>query len=477
MANLRHSKQLYHFIFSSLISRTLFGPKCLIIRHFGFFLFLLYLASSNLTDMKIPASLYLCVICLLSGQALRAQNEGKVKVYGDVTTFLTYDSRDCYTAVSGLYNFAPKDVQFNEKDLTDIDLNDAPTVRMSTIATRLGVDWTGFRVNAFTLETKVEADFCSNLNGGALFRLRHAYARLATVASGACDFSALIGQTRHPMAIDFPDVLSLSLGAPFNPYNFSPQLTLDGLFFKQLGVTFSALWQMQYASSGPEGVTNKYMNYGTVPELYAGLSYRGKTVKVVAGTEMVSIKPRYRGEYSDQGFEIWMTDRITTYSGMLYAEFHTARFTAKAKTLLSQAGEHLGLMGGYAVDGFLENDSRTYIPYRTSSSWVNLSYGDKFKFSLFGGYLKNLGTQSAPFITGTYTYYSQDCWNINDMWRVVPSVSYSMLKNHLKIGLEVEVTSARYGDVLLKDYTTGLADIDTHWVRNDRVELVVSCKF
>ena len=421
-------------------------------------------------------TLWIAVLLAFAITPARAQNEssGKLTVYGNVTNFATYDSRSCFSAVSGIYNIAPKDVDYNE---IGSDMNDAPTVRFISVATRLGVDWNGFSVKDFDLDAKIEADFCSNVNGGAVFRLRDAYFKGGKRWNSGQSVSLLLGQTRHPMAKDFPNVLSLSLGAPFNAYNFSPQLTISGNFTKNIGATVSALWQMQYASTGPDGVSSDYMNYGSVPEIYAGLNINFHGLKVKLGGDMLSIKPRWKGNYPLTDIQLWVYDRITTFSAMAYAEYNTGLFSVKAKSIFSQAGEHLGLMSGYAVQNIVERVYRTYTPYQVSSSWVNFSYGNKLKLSLFGGYIQNLGTTKEVFNSTYYTYFANDAWNMNRMWRAVPTISYSMLKDHLVVGLECELTAAQYGDKISANESNGLADQNLRWVHNSRIELVVSCKF
>ena len=426
-----------------------------------------------MNKLKTACILPLLGITVLTAQA-QSESSGKLKVYGNVTNFATYDSRECFSAVSGIYNIGPKDVDINE---IGNDMNDSPTVRFISVATRLGVDWNGFSINGYDLDAKVEADFCSNVNGGAVLRLRDAYFKGGRKWSDSFGASLLLGQTRHPMAKDFPSVLSLSLGAPFNAYNFSPQLTLDGKFTKNVGATLSALWQMQYASTGPDGVSNNYMNYGSVPEMYLGLNLNFGGMKFKLGGDLLSIKPRWKGNYPLTDIQLWVYDRITTFSAMAYAEYSEGLFNFKAKSIFSQAGEHLGLMSGYAVHEIIDNIYRSYTPYQVSSSWVNASYGSRLKVSLFGGYIKNFGTAAEVYNSTYYTYFASDAWNLNRMWRAVPSVSYSMLKDHLMIGLEYELTAAQYGDKISANPLTGLADQNLRWVNNNRIEIVVSCKF
>lgn len=80
----------------------------------------------------------------------------------------------------------------------------------------------------------------------------------------------LIGQTWHPLfGKVVPDVLNLSTGAPFQPFNREPQIAVS----YRSGAwewTGAALWQLQYTSSGPNGSSESYLKNSCVPEIYVG---------------------------------------------------------------------------------------------------------------------------------------------------------------------------------------------------------------
>jgi hypothetical protein len=87
-----------------------------------------------------------------------------------------------------------------------------------------------------------------------------------------------------------------------------------------------------------------------------------------------------------------------------------------------------------------------YAPYRHFFVWGNISYGDKLKCSLFGGYLKNLGTSEnliAPYNSNPTVFGLGE--NIGQMIRIVPTVSYTSGK--VMIALEVEHNIAAYGTI------------------------------
>jgi hypothetical protein len=169
-----------------------------------------------------------------------------------------------------------------------------------------------------------------------------------------------IGQAWHPMAADHPHVFSLEVGAPFGPFSRTPQVTMDASFGKNWILTASALWQMQYTSSGPAGSSADYMKYGCTPEIYAGLTYKSNGFLMRAGADMVSLKPRVQGDAVIDGkaTTVKVSDRITTVSAFAYAQYDYKKFSVKAKTTYGSAGEHMNLMSGYAVtDKTLEEGS------------------------------------------------------------------------------------------------------------------------
>lgn len=95
---------------------------------------------------------------------------------------------------------------------------------------------------------KIETDFyngLSGVSGTAVLRLRQAY-----VTVGRNDWLVTAGQAWHPMAADMPDVFSLNTGAPFGPFSRTPQVKLDYRLNDAFSLTGSAIWQMQYNSTG-----------------------------------------------------------------------------------------------------------------------------------------------------------------------------------------------------------------------------------
>ena len=186
-----------------------------------------------------------------------------------------------------------------------------------------------------------------------------------------------------------------------------------------------------------------------------------------------------------------LTNNMNYY---VYLQYRKGKFEAKAKSVLSEAGEHMYLMGGYGVSYKGPDGHWEYEPLRTSSTWASVSYGTKWQVMLMGGYIKNLGTAS-PLVadvvyqgnaytdSGNLYFNGNGFSNLNEMWRIIPTVVYNFGK--LSLSLEWNITSARYGDYYdfdgkggkYLDAETGLAAGNLHWVTNHRILMMVKYTF
>lgn len=421
----------------------------------------------------------------------------KYKLYGFIRNYFAFDTRESESGTLDLMNFIPKDRNLN---VIGDDLNKENSFRFLALTSRVGLDVTGYQFGNMTAGAKVEADFyCMNGNT-ATMRLRQAYMNLGFKLDGESSLAFKIGQAWHPMAADMADVICLTVGAPFGPFSRTPQLNMEYRLSKKFSMNLAGIWQMQYLSSGPEGASAKYIKYGGIPEIYLGANYTSGPFLFRAGLDVLSIKPRNRGRYMDK-YEVRASDRITTASPFLYAQYKRNLLTVKAKTVFSQAGEHMNLMSGYALSKKVDDTSYIYTPYRTSSSWVNLSYGKTLQGVLLLGYIRNFGTSSPIFgynpeavelarlygdeatVSGvmhgaadkSVIYFNKSAWNLNRAFRVAPNVIYNYGK--LTLGLEYEITSVQYGDKSRINLSNGLADLDLHWVTNNRVTFMTKFSF
>ena len=436
-----------------------------------------------------------------SGAKSEKKKENHFKFYGFIRNYFAYDSRESASGTGDLFYYMPLDRDLNE---AGEDLNAKSSFRFLAITSRLGVDVSGYSFGKTDMGAKVETDFYCMSGTTAILRLRQAYLTLGWkdlpfTESEKASVSLKIGQAWHPMAADQPDVISLASGAPFNAFNRSPQVTMDANLGKNFTLTASAIYQMQYPSTGPSGSSANYMLYGILPEFYAGLSYRTGGFLARAGVSILSIKPRSTGDVQIEDsanpgtyfpVESKVSDRMTSISPFLYLEYKHKLLTVRAKTIYASAADHLNQVSGYGVtakyDGINEDGHWEYAATHTSSSWISASYGKKLQGMLMVGYIKPMGA-GKDFVdtAGNYYFFSKDGGNFKNlasMYRIVPTVVYNLGK--FALGLEYEVTSAEYGDIVKAngavahegESVNGFT-ASTHWITNHRIQLMAKFTF
>ena len=449
-------------------------------------------------------------------EAAKSHLKQHFKPYGFIRNYFTYDSRECIAGTGDLYFYMPKDENWNKTTDPALreDLNNVSSFRFLSLTTRVGLNIVGYKWRNTEFIGKIEADFFAGISkvgdgvhavsGTAQFRLRQAYVSLGwdSLLMNDKDFARVdltIGQTWHPMAADLCDVIALNSGAPFGPFNRSPQVRMDARLGKYFTLTAAGLWQMQYNSTGPDGQSAEYMLYSKTPEAYLGLSFHDKGWIVRAGADVLSIKPRHLGEALDANgnvilgtdgnpLKITVKDRITTASPFLYLQYKKGDFSFKAKTILAESGEHMNMNGGYGVKAINPDGSYAYTPTRTSSTWISLVYGgkvgaqedkhpQKLQGILFAGYVENLGTKDPLAVNAAgkiVGFYYPRVKNMNRMWRLTPTLLYTVGK--FQVGVEYDITSVHYSDGKL-DPANGLSQNGLHWVTNHRVQVMTKYNF
>ncbi len=478
----------------------------------------------NRTILLLLCALTVTSVFALEGDAKAAKKEAvkshlkqHFKPYGFIRNYFAFDSRESISGTGDLYNYQPYDEAWNQTEaeaaasgLPREDLNARSTFRFLSLTTRVGLDIVGYKWRNTEFGGKIEADFYAGLStkvshpvsGVAQFRLRQAYLTVGwdslPMLNGK-DYARvdlLLGQAWHPMAADFSDVISLASGAPFGPFNRSPQVKMDARLGKYFTLTGSLLWQMQYCSVGPSptGASTQaadFIIYSKTPEAYLGLSVHMNGFLLRAGADVLSIKPRQIGTVNVGGdtISVSVKDRITTASPFLYVQYKNDEFSIKAKTIFSEAGEHINLNSGYGVKAKNPDGSWEYTPLRASSSWLSIVYGgkvgaqedkhpQKLQGILFAGYIENLGTKEALY-DGNNDGHPDDLYtpranNMNRMWRLSPTLLYTVGK--FQLGLEYEITSVQYGQAGNLNLH-GLANTNLHWVTNHRVQLMTKYNF
>ena len=400
---------------------------------------------------------------LLIGSAAFAQEEkpSHFKLYGFIRNYMVADTRAVNAGTEDLYFYMPKGISIKD----GFDENAGFNWRFVSLTTRMGLDVSGYKWGSMGVSGKVEADFYC-LNGSvATLRLRQAFMKLAWDESPV---TLTIGQAWHPMAADMPHMNNLETGAPFNPFNRSPQLTADVKLGSNLTFTASLLYLNHYLPTGPGDVKSKdYYKYG-LPELYMGLSYKAGGFLGRVGLDMTNIRPYrtiadWRVADSSDPKTIEVKSLMTTFSPFIYAQYTKGLFQIKAKSILAQSGEHLNLLSGYGVHSFNADGTITYTPMQDWASFLSFSYGKKFQVMAMLGYMKQLGTTADLTDNRLWMNKSADV-HIQQALRATPTVAWNLGK--FTVSLEYNLTAAEFGTG--ERNARGMFTGTPEWVLNHR---------
>jgi hypothetical protein len=312
------------------------------------------------------------------------------------------------------------------------------------------------------------------------------------------------------MAADMPHVTNLETGAPFNPFNRSPQV----MFHWNVGKftwTGGILYPMQYLPVGPAYSTGPVWNpfteeyvpstsysttksaefnkYGMIPEVYLGVTFKSGRFLGKAGANFFSSMPRWQAPAImiedeaakrlsfDYNITSMLKKRLYAISPFVYLQFTKGSFQIKAKSILAQAGEHMNLLSGYAGTYNWGRHTLEYTPMQDWASFLSFQTGRKFQFLCMLGYMQQLGT--------TKSVFAYENERLNTLWlntsadnkiqrafRATPTLAYNLGK--LTFSLEYNCTGAWFGEGNRNRgglYGTG------HWVLNHRVEQMVKFNF
>ena len=401
---------------------------------------------------------------LFIGMGFAQDKAVKAEIYGFVRNYFTYDSRSCVQSNEGLFNMLPNDIN---PGANGEDLNDIPSVRFLSMTTRLGLNVSGPEIWGAKSTAKIESDFCGASSGTAFnLRIRQAYVKLAWENS-----NLLVGQAWHPMSGDLmPEVFSLATGAPFNPFNRSPQVRYNYSPVKSLTFTASALYQYQYGSVGPNGGTsNVYSRNALVPELFVGMTAKGEHLTGGWGVNASTIAPRVVNG------DVRVHERLTSYSAMVFGSLKVDDLTVRAKAVYGQNTSHMQQPTGYGVVSIAADGTCTYDPMQLGSAWVTMMYGKKLRYGFFAGWMKNFGSADQEYMVAPVV---RNNTGMDQVYRFSPVVTYK--EKNMTIGLEYEHTAAAYGDYKRSSgfglLTNGIIE-NTHWVANHRVCMMLKYDF
>ena len=401
----------------------------------------------------------------------KAQEKPSVKLYGFIRNYACFDTRESMTSNSEQFYYMPKDEKL---DANGEDINEQPNMMLLSITTRLGLNITGLEFLGAKTSAKIESDFAGFGTSNTVLRIRQAYAKMEWEKS-----SILAGQAWHPMMGDMmPDVFSLETGAPFTPFSRTPQVRYD---YKNKGFTLTAtaLYQYQYTSYGPDGASFNYARNAIVPELYFQAMYKNGGFMIGAGVDLLTLKPRqsYTMESTDEnGATVTATykckeDPVVSISPTIFVSYKKGNWGVKGRFTYAQNAAHLSMISGYGVTKVNENGEQEYGSINSAGGWVDVTYKKTLKkgfltFCCFAGYTKNLGCKDE--FTGPI--YMRGEKNMDNMWRVAPSVLYT--HNAMQIGIEYNPTTVAYGT---PDSQYKMSD--THNVTNHRICAMLKYNF
>jgi len=408
----------------------------------------------------------LALLVGVSGSVFAQKKGFDYKFYGQVRTDLFYNTRSNSETVDGLFYMYPLDENL---DPNGHDLNGVGNGNFYTLYTRLGVDVTGPMLGKAKTSAKVEVDFRGSGTTYSLFRIRHVYFNLDWGKS-----ALLVGQTWHPLYGDVaPEILNLNMGAPYQPFSRAPQIRYR-FTSNNFMLTAAAIWQSQYLSVGPKtnnpGETStqksqEFIKKSCVPEFYLGVDYKRLGLIAGAGLHVSSITPRTQSETEDAVY--FVNERVTGISGEAHVKYTKEDWLVSAKTVLGTNLTQTSTVGGYGITSIDEvTGKQQYSPLRTSSTWVNVAYGKKWRPALFFGYLKNLGaTKEVPYgALGTGT-------TLDQLFTGTAELTYNI--PHWKFGAEYSLCNAWYGD----EFDAKAKAINSHSILNHRIVLVALFQF
>ena len=408
-----------------------------------------------------------------NGKVKSTQDGTKLKLYGFVRSYINYDTRECIALTGELFNIMPKDVELNENGE---DINAVPKSVFVSFTSRFGIEANGPRILNAASSAKLEADFCGYSPKNFLLRIRHAYVQLAWERT-----KLLLGQTWHPsFNMAAPSLFGYSAGAPFATSSRSPQISLAYDAGRNWELLLVALQQMPDSSYGIDGKSPDYARWNVWPEIYASVGHRGEHLWFGAGVDILSIMPRktstaMRATINEDGTQtitemsVRVKDRVLGISPELFADYKNGKFNIKGKLIYAENASHLTMLGGFGATSYdPETGSYKYAPTRAVTSWIDATYGQKWRAGLFLGYTDNLGAKK-EFISPGY-FWAFEVKNVDYVYRAVPSITY--FAKNLEVALEADYTVAGYGDVAIDGNTKALRDVS-----NLRTSLIVKYKF
>jgi hypothetical protein len=372
----------------------------------------------------------------LSAESREGESQFGITFTGFVKTDIFYDTRQNVSIREGHFLLFPRGPNL---DPAGNDINAQPSFNMLNIQTRLAGRVTGPDTLGAATSGLIEGEFFGHTEGDINgFRLRHAYLRLNWPKT-----ELLVGQTWHPMFVPeaFPDVVSFNTGAPFQPFNRSPQVRLTHNLGR-FSIAATALSHRDFTSMGPGGANSSYLRNAVSPEMNLRAQYGtgdpsiGTETVVGTGVNYLKIQPRM---ITEAGYKA--TETVGGAAAMVFFKRRLERWTFKSQGAYGQNLHHLTMIGGYVARQMVDPTTQAmeYTPMKTASAWADVhGNGRTWHPGLFLGYSRNLGA-SDDF--GGACYARGD--DIDHLYRISPRVVFNVAR--FRFAAETEWTVAAYG--------------------------------
>ncbi len=394
----------------------------------------------------------LCIFLSLTGysQGFLSSKNIQVDLSGFVRNDFIFDARRNLGAADDLFELYPLKPDYDENGK---DLNAVSSAKFLNTFSRFGARFSGLEMGKAKISGFIEFDFTGGSQTPNL-RLRHANTQIEWSKS-----KLLIGRAWHPLFIEkvYPATLNENTGLPFQVFNRSPQVRFTHTLTKNMDLILAAVYQFDYSNRGPQGKSYQYQRDALIPDVSGQLQFYNENWVLGAAIGWKSIQPRTSTSGTNGTFKT--SEKLNTLSALAYLKYSKGKVTLMAKSMFGQNVSESLLPGGYAVASRDEaTGAETYTPQNHVYNWVNLVYGEAWKFGLYAGYLKNLGTTDTP--AGPFYGMGTD---IDRIYKISPQLIYTY-KNFM-FGWEISMTTAAYGDI---DYSGKGKIINTEDVTNLR---------
>lgn len=236
-----------------------------------------------------------------------------------------------------------------------------------------------------------------------------------------------------------PGTISFNTGAPFIPFARNPQIKLSyKTFIPLLSLNITAFSERDFASIGPNGVSNIYMRNSNKPGINAETLVKADSIQFifVSGINYFILTPEIRTSKN------YVTrQQISSLSYYAYLQKKLKKFIFKSGANYVQNGHNIMMIGGYAVANITDTVKmyKTYTNIATATGWIDFQFKiRKWQPGFYCGYAKNLGSNQE--INGNKYVRGN---NIDYLYRISPRISY--VHNSVSLCTEVELTHAGYG--------------------------------